>query len=252
MWSSTITIPKDTLLKVPERDIENLFSKENLWNDMEDHKGDIPKTSACLDSRVSDISMPQLKYAAHSSTKHHVYLLPDSHTLLEKVDRRDPDDSCPYLLATWAIDDSTNSEEQIDEKRSISCCTSQEQDSETVLGTFFIPCRTAMRGSFPLNGTYFQLNEVFADDESSRSPITLPKSCIEGLPKQVLYCGTSISNICKVLSSEEIIDCFRNGFTCVRGFNRKTRAPKPLAKRFRPSLAKRFRSNKDKNVIMST
>lgn len=23
-----------------------------------------------------------------------------------------------------------------------------------------IPCRTAMRGSFPLNGTYFQVNEV--------------------------------------------------------------------------------------------
>ena len=23
-----------------------------------------------------------------------------------------------------------------------------------------VPCRTAMRGSFPLNGTYFQVNEV--------------------------------------------------------------------------------------------
>lgn len=23
-----------------------------------------------------------------------------------------------------------------------------------------IPCRTAMRGTFPLNGTYFQVNEV--------------------------------------------------------------------------------------------
>jgi len=23
-----------------------------------------------------------------------------------------------------------------------------------------IPCRTAMKGSFPLNGTYFQVNEV--------------------------------------------------------------------------------------------
>jgi len=23
-----------------------------------------------------------------------------------------------------------------------------------------IPCQTAMRGSFPLNGTYFQVNEV--------------------------------------------------------------------------------------------
>lgn len=30
-----------------------------------------------------------------------------------------------------------------------------------------IPCRTAMRGSFPLNGTYFQVNEVNTTNFSS-------------------------------------------------------------------------------------
>ncbi len=34
-----------------------------------------------------------------------------------------------------------------------------------------VPCRTAMRGRFPLNGTYFQVNEVFLDETSLRSPI---------------------------------------------------------------------------------
>jgi hypothetical protein len=29
-----------------------------------------------------------------------------------------------------------------------------------VRGTLLVPCRTAMKGSFPLNGTYFQVNEV--------------------------------------------------------------------------------------------
>ena len=35
----------------------------------------------------------------------------------------------------------------------------------------------AMRGSFPQNGTYFQVNEV-ADDESSQNPINVPKELI--------------------------------------------------------------------------
>ena len=34
-----------------------------------------------------------------------------------------------------------------------------------------VPCRTAVRSRFPLNGTYFQVNEVFLDDTSLRSPI---------------------------------------------------------------------------------
>ena len=34
-----------------------------------------------------------------------------------------------------------------------------------------VPCRTAMRGRFPLNGTYFQVNEMFLDDTSLRCPI---------------------------------------------------------------------------------
>lgn len=34
-----------------------------------------------------------------------------------------------------------------------------------------LPCRTAMRGAFPLAGTYFQTNEVFVDSNSLQHPV---------------------------------------------------------------------------------
>lgn len=83
-----------------------------------------------------------------------------------------------------------------------------------------IPCRTAMRGSFPLNGTYFQVNEVeelcsmlvaydhgwaiftdsislqmFADHETSLKPIDVPRAWIWNLPRRTVYFGTSIPTI---------------------------------------------------------
>ena len=89
-----------------------------------------------------------------------------------------------------------------------------------------IPCRTANRGSFPLNGTYFQVNEVnsntdtlliqilprvtmsalnenkyilqvFADHESSLKPIDVPRAWIWNLPRRTVYFGTSIPTIFK-------------------------------------------------------
>jgi hypothetical protein len=33
-------------------------------------------------------------------------------------------------------------------------------EADSIKGTLLVPCRTAMQGSFPLNGTYFQVNEV--------------------------------------------------------------------------------------------
>ncbi|KAJ6358051.1 hypothetical protein OIU78_005807 [Salix suchowensis] len=88
-----------------------------------------------------------------------------------------------------------------------------------------------MRGSFPLNGTYFQVNEMFADHESSINPIDVPRSSIWNLPRRIVYFGTSVSSIFKGLSTEGIQFCFWRGFVCVRGFDQKTRAPRPLKAR---------------------
>ncbi|KAL2929084.1 Transcriptional activator DEMETER [Bienertia sinuspersici] len=79
--------------------------------------------------------------------------------------------------------------------------------------------RTAMDGFFPLNGTYFQKNEVFADYETSERPLTVPTSWIWNLKKRTLYCGSGTHSIFK-------------GFICTRGFDRRTRAPKKLPMKF--------------------
>lgn len=85
-----------------------------------------------------------------------------------------------------------------------------------------------MRGSFPLNGTYFQVNEVnirsicndffaktveelllairfisttnvimqvFADHYSSQNPMDVPRSWIWDLPRRTVYFGTSVPTI---------------------------------------------------------
>ncbi|XP_073017020.1 DNA glycosylase/AP lyase ROS1 [Primulina eburnea] len=82
-----------------------------------------------------------------------------------------------------------------------------------------------MRGSFPLNGTYFQVNEVFSDHESSLHPMDIPRELLWNMPRRTVYFGTSIPTIFKGLSTEGIQYCFWIGFVCIRGFDRKTRAP---------------------------
>ncbi|KAI7984560.1 Transcriptional activator DEMETER [Camellia lanceoleosa] len=158
-----------------------------------------------------------------------IYELPDSHIILKELEKREPDDPSPYLLAIWNSGETSNSSKsprkQCDSLGSEPCneytCSScnNSQDFQTVSGTILIPCRTATRGSFPLNGTYFQVNEVFADYESSERPLVIPRSWIWNLRRRTLYCGAYGSAI------------FR-GFVCVRAFNRKTRAPAHLAHRF--------------------
>lgn len=101
-----------------------------------------------------------------------------------------------------------------------------------------IPCRTAMRGSFPLNGTYFQVNEVnlvlncrllsfvpllyqklcnlsntnmyyleqvFADHDSSHEPISVPRSWLWNLNRRTVYFGTSIPTIFKGKELQSIV-----------------------------------------------
>ncbi|KAL6976957.1 DNA glycosylase/AP lyase ros1 [Sarracenia purpurea var. burkii] len=166
------------------------------------------------------------------------------HLLKLQLQKREPDDPCSYLLAIWTPGETANSIQLPErkcsfqefgklcgEKTCFSCSSIQEANSQTVRGTLLIPCRTAMRGSFPLNGTYFQVNEVFADHESSLNPINVPRAWIWNLPRRTVYFGTSIPTIFKGLSTESIQYCFWKGFVCVRGFDHKTGAPRPLLAR---------------------
>ncbi|KAM0992745.1 hypothetical protein ACFX2J_008381 [Malus domestica] len=217
-----------------------------MEKNMELQEGEMSKALVSLTSEAASLPTPKLKNVSRLRTEHQVYELPDTHPLLEMLhmDKREPDDPCNYLLAIWTPGETPNSIQPpekrcssqelgklCDDMECFSCNSAREANSQTVRGTLLIPCRTAMRGSFPLNGTYFQVNEVFADHDSSINPIDVPRAWLWKLYRRTVYFGTSIPTIFKGLSTPEIQHCFWRGFVCVRGFDQKTRAPRPLMAR---------------------
>lgn len=274
--------PEQEQIKYHEIDIEDSFGEDpdeiptiklnieeftqNLQNYMENNMelqdGDMSRALVALTPEAASIPTPKLKNVSRLRTEHQVYELPDSHPLLEGLDKREPDDPCSYLLAIWTPGETADSiqppEERCssqelgrlcDEETCFSCNNVREANAQTVRGTLLIPCRTAMRGSFPLNGTYFQVNEVFADHDSSLNPIDVPRSWIWNLPRRTVYFGTSIPTIFKGLTTEGIQYCFWRGFVCVRGFDQRTRAPRPLMARlhFPASRLARTRGRTDES-----
>nr|XP_016496777.1 PREDICTED: protein ROS1-like [Nicotiana tabacum] len=214
---------------------------------------DMSKALVIATQEAASIPLPKWRNISRLRTEHQVYELPDSHPLLEGLEQREPEDPCPYLLAIRIPGnaasaeppkekcESCNSDETLNKVEKCGSCNSDETQNkvavlnnepgdniETVRGTLLIPCRTANRGRFPLNGTYFQVNEVFADEESTKQPIDVPRAWIWNLRRTTLYCGTSIRAIFRGMSTEEVQNCFWRGYVCLRGFNRKTRKPGPL------------------------
>ncbi|KAK1409673.1 hypothetical protein QVD17_36202 [Tagetes erecta] len=215
----------------------------NLQSIIQD-SNDMSKALVALSPKAASIPTPKLKDVSRLRTEHLVYELPDSHQLLEGLEKREPDDPSPYLLAIWTPGETADSIQAptieclaqrsgqlCDQTTCFSCNSVKEAKSQVVRGTILIPCRTAMRGSFPLNGTYFQVNEMFADHASSLNPIDVPRTWIWNLPRRKVYFGTSVSTIFKGLTTEGIQYCFWKGFVCVRGFDRINRAPRPLMAR---------------------
>ncbi|XP_027363218.1 protein ROS1-like [Abrus precatorius] len=258
------TTPEPECSQISETDIEDAFYEDsceiptiklnieeftlNLQNYMQENmelqEGEMSKALVALNQEAAAIPMPKLKNVSRLRTEHWVYELPDMHPLLDGWDMREPDDPGKYLLAIWTPGETANSIQPpeskcssqecgrlCNEKECFSCNSFREANSQIVRGTILIPCRTAMRGSFPLNGTYFQVNEVFADHDSSLNPISVPRSLIWNLNRRTVYFGTSVSSIFKGLSTQEIQQCFWRGYVCVRGFDRKSRAPRPLMAR---------------------
>ncbi|KAK3138626.1 hypothetical protein QOZ80_5AG0371290 [Eleusine coracana subsp. coracana] len=204
---------------------------------------DIAKALVTISSEAASIPLRKLKNVHRLRTEHYVYELPDSHPLVQQLelDQREPDDPSPYLLAIWTpgeIKEISNApkpccDSQVEDglcnnEMCHNCIAERQNQSRYVRGTILVPCRTAMRGSFPLNGTYFQVNEVFADHKSSHNPIHVERKQIWSLQRRMVFFGTSVPTIFKGLTTEEIQQCFWRGFVCVRGFDREFRAPRPL------------------------
>ncbi|MED6216925.1 hypothetical protein PIB30_012653 [Stylosanthes scabra] len=272
--------PEQELTETIESDIEDFFFEEdhdpdeiptikiserefarNVQNCIQEfNQGDMSKALVALDPQSATIPMPKLKNVNRLRTEHQVYELPDSHPLLEKMDKREPDDLSPYLLAIWTPGETANSIEPperrctsqdstslCNDETCFSCNSIREANSQTVRGTILIPCRTATRGSFPLNGTYFQVNELFADHASSVEPIEIPREWLWNLPRRTVYFGTSVTSIFRGLSTQEIQLCFWRGFVCVRGFDQETRAPRPLRARLHFPVSRLAKTKKNES-----
>ncbi|RZB86024.1 DNA glycosylase/AP lyase ROS1-like isoform X2 [Glycine soja] len=238
--------PEPECLQESQTDIEDAFYEDsseiptinlnieeftlNLQNYMQENMelqgGEMSKALVALNPQAASIPMPKLKNVGRLRTEHCVYELPDTHPLLQGWDTREPDDPGKYLLAIWTPGETANSiqppesncssQEECgqlcNEKECFSCNSFREANSQIVRGTLLIPCRTAMRGSFPLNGTYFQVNEVFADHDSSLNPISVPRSWIWNLNRRTVYFGTSVTTIFKGLTTQETQQCFWRGW----------------------------------------
>ncbi|KAI6697914.1 hypothetical protein NL676_018033 [Syzygium grande] len=256
--------PEPDCTQIAENDMEDMFSddfneiptiklnmeeftqnlQKYMQHNMDLQENDMSKALVALTPEAASIPVPKLKNVSRLRTEHLVYEIPEGHPLMNGLEKLEADDPSKYLLAIWTPGETASSVQPpehrcnsqefgtlCNEITCVSCNSIREANSQTVRGTFLIPCRTAMRGSFPLNGTYFQVNEVFADHETSINPIDVPRSLLWKLQRRTVYFGTSIPTIFKGLSTEGIQHCFWRGFVCVRGFDRKTRAPRPLMAR---------------------
>ncbi|KAL6579479.1 hypothetical protein OROMI_009695 [Orobanche minor] len=155
-------------------------------------------------------------FASVFASVHQVYELPDDHPILDEVDRRDLDDPSPYLFAVW--NEGVNIEVLypiLHPQESKSAIKLYATVLNLIVSHLFVEHNTS--GTFPLNGTYFQVNEekrvstilytplynnardkVFADDESTQSPIVVPRNWLSDSTRKNRYCGTSPTTIFKV------------------------------------------------------
>nr|KYP35674.1 Protein ROS1 [Cajanus cajan] len=243
-------------------DIEDIptikLSSEETHNcSLEESEHDINKSTSlvALHADAANIPIPKMKNASRLKTERLVYVLPDEHPLLVECTPREKDDPSRYLLVVWTTGINKNEifydvkalflvkKKVFGKKTNTSFCVLIRNYIHDVMKQ--IPCRTAMRGRFPLNGTYFQVNEVFVDYASMIHPINVPRKWLWNLEKRIVYFGTGISSIMKGMSMQQIRYCFWKGFICVRAFDAKTRAPRPISSILhRSTTAKVGKNNK--------
>ena len=98
---------------------------------------------------------------------------------------------------------------------------------EGLHAVLLLPAFTALQGSFPLNATYFQTNEVMMDAAYIKRPLLVPWEEIERLaftdhseqlPWKSLYFGFSASSICSKMGFAEVANLFHRSFLCIRAF----------------------------------
>ncbi|KAH7615570.1 hypothetical protein Ndes2526B_g09681 [Nannochloris sp. 'desiccata'] len=111
------------------------------------------------------------------------------------------------------------------------------EGDDLVEGMLLVTCRAALRGRFPLNGTYFQINELFADHQTAVEAIKLSQSVLENTKTCAIYFGLGIHYMSKAMTQQEVAKMFSSdGWVCFRAFDPETRAPRLLPHFLMPSV----------------
>nr|XP_029117945.1 protein ROS1A isoform X2 [Elaeis guineensis] len=127
--------------------------ERNLQNYIQDYsivlqEGDMTKAIVAITEKAASIPMPKLKNVSRLRTEHQVYVIPDSHPILEGLEQRQPDDQSPYLLTIWTPGETAvsteppetccNSQDRgelCDSKQCFACSCRQEEQAQTIRGT---------------------------------------------------------------------------------------------------------------------
>ncbi|KAL8210613.1 hypothetical protein R6Q57_005050 [Mikania cordata] len=124
---------------------------QNILHDSKELQDDMSKALVALNPNAASIPTPKLKDVSRLRTEHLVYELPDYHQLLEGLDKREPDDPSPYLLAIWTPGETANSVQPpkrdckaqqsgqlCDQTTCFSCNCVKEANSQMVRGTILV------------------------------------------------------------------------------------------------------------------
>eukprot|EP00798_Chlamydomonas_sp_ICE-L_P010651 gene10652-12331_t len=111
------------------------------------------------------------------------------------------------------------------EEEAVLQCISEAQ----LFGVLLMPCRTVVQGGFPLNGTYFQTNEVFVDQQTMDRPMAIPGDMLCDMAKPatasntfnwaMVYFGAATSSITREMNMAEVAFVFNQASICVRAFD---------------------------------
>jgi endonuclease III len=119
----------------------------------------------------------------------------------------------------------------------------QPKQGAEVEGLLFMTCRVALKGRFPLNGTYFQMNEVFVDNSTVVEPLVLPRNLVEKCATSHVHLGLSVHFMVKGMTRESVTGMFSSDYVCFRAFEPSTGVPRPLPSYLCPTTVKNAKSN---------
>ena len=102
--------------------------------------------------------------------------------------------------------------------------------SPSIKCVFFVTALCACKRSFPLHGTYFQVNEVFLDLRSAAAPVNVDINILKTSPKIVILLGASIGSVTRGMTRTEVTRLFNHQVLCIRAWERRTGYPRELPK----------------------